>query len=222
MARQQLSGLPKEVLWRVIQFVDESHRNQCKMISRHFGLNRSSLSGGSVLRAKGSIPNELLVGLVLQFLDEEPDDGDRLRHIGKVWAAYLQRAAAAAIAATGGGDAGTVAYPPLGMGFGPATEPGPLDTTGRLPNELLESMFDYLDEDMTMNCASVARRWRSSAMELILTSFLSPILWVIPQGAVHNVMTNLHPTDLTQVSCVCQDWRQLAQDVPTLAPGVVD
>lgn len=37
-------------------------------------------------------------------------------------------------------------------------------------------------------------------MELILTSFLSPILWVIPQGAVHNMMTNLHPTDLTQVS----------------------
>lgn len=36
-------------------------------------------------------------------------------------------------------------------------------------------------------------------MELILTSFLSPILWVIPQGAVHNMMTNLHPTDLTQV-----------------------
>lgn len=79
MTRQQLSGLPKEVLWRVIQFVDESHRNQCKMISRHFGLNRSSSSlsgGGSVLRrSKGSIPNELLVGLVLQFLEEEPDDG---------------------------------------------------------------------------------------------------------------------------------------------------
>ncbi|CAB1109010.1 unnamed protein product [Ectocarpus sp. CCAP 1310/34] len=59
-------------------------------------------------------------------------------------------------------------------------------------------------------------------MELILTSFLSPILWVIPRGAVQNMMTNLHPTDLTQVACVCQDWRQLAQDVPALAPGVVD
>lgn len=35
-------------------------------------------------------------------------------------------------------------------------------------------------------------------MELILTSFLSPILWAIPQGAVHNMMINLHPTDLTQ------------------------
>lgn len=37
-------------------------------------------------------------------------------------------------------------------------------------------------------------------MELILTSFLSPILWAIPQGAVHNMMINLHPTDLTQAS----------------------
>ena len=36
-------------------------------------------------------------------------------------------------------------------------------------------------------------------MELILTSFLSPILWAIPQGAVQNMMINLHPTDLTQV-----------------------
>lgn len=25
-----------------------------------------------------------------------------------------------------------------------------------------------------------------------------------------------------QVACVCQDWRQLAHDVPTLAPGLVD
>lgn len=97
---------------------------------------------------------------------------DRLRHIAKVWAAYLQRAAAAAAAvataaamaaAAGGGEDGNAdSLPPLlpgmPMGFGPATEPGPLDTTGRLPNELLESMFDYLDEDMTMNCASVARR----------------------------------------------------------------
>lgn len=74
MARQQLSDLPKEVMWRVIQFVDESHRVQCKMISRrwqHFGFN-----SGSVLRrgGGGTLPNELLVGLVLQFLDE-PDDG---------------------------------------------------------------------------------------------------------------------------------------------------
>lgn len=44
-------------------------------------------------------------------------------------------------------------------------------------------------------------RWRSSAMELILTSFLSPILWVIPQGAVHNICSNLHPTDISQVTC---------------------
>lgn len=36
-------------------------------------------------------------------------------------------------------------------------------------------------------------------MELILTSFLSPILWVIPQGAVHNICSNLHPTDISQV-----------------------
>lgn len=43
-------------------------------------------------------------------------------------------------------------------------------------------------------------RWRSSAMELILTSFLSPILWAIPQGAVQNMMINLHPTDLAQVT----------------------
>eukprot|EP00903_Cladosiphon_okamuranus_P014229 g13218.t1 len=220
MARQQLSDLPREVMWRVIQFVDESHRVQCKMISRRWRNCATALTN-----AKGTLPNELLVGLVLQFLDE-PDDGDRLRHIAKVWAAYLQRAAAAAMAAAGGGEEGADSLPPLlpgmPMGFGPATEPGPLDTTGRLPNELLESMFDYLDEDMTMNCASVARRWRSSAMELILTSFLSPILWAIPQGAVQNMMINLHPTDLTQVACVCQDWRQLAQDVPTLAPGVVD
>lgn len=87
---------------------------------------------------------------------------DGLRHIAKVWASYLQRTAAAAVAAAGGGggEEGTSPlHPPLALGFGPATEPGPLDTTGRLPNELLESMFDYLDEDMTMNCASVARRY---------------------------------------------------------------
>lgn len=68
-------------------------------------------------------------------------------------------AAAAAVSASGGGSEGMVPFPPLGLlSFGPATEPGPLDTTGRLPNELLESMFDFLDEDMTMSCASVARR----------------------------------------------------------------
>ncbi|CAM9350358.1 unnamed protein product [Ectocarpus sp. 8 AP-2014] len=217
-------ALPKEVMWRIIQFVDDS--SQLRATSsrwKHVGRGNSSME--TVLRAKGSIPNELLVGLVLQFLDE-PDAGDRLRHIAKVWAAYLQRVAATAATVTatagGSGEEGMVPFPPLGMSFGPATEPGPLDTTGRLPSELLESMFDYLEEDMTVNCASVARRWRASAMELILTSFLSPILWVIPQGAVQNMMTNLHPTDLTQVACVCQDWRQLAQDVPALAPGVVD
>lgn len=77
MARQQLSDLPKEVMWRVIQFVDESHRVQCNMISRrwqHFGLGSRNRSVEGVLRAKGTLPNELLVGLVLQFLDE-PDDG---------------------------------------------------------------------------------------------------------------------------------------------------
>ena len=76
----QLSGLPKEVMWRVIQFVDESHRVQCKMISRrwqHFGLSRGNSSschaaGGG--RSCCVLPNELLVGLVLQFLGE-PDDG---------------------------------------------------------------------------------------------------------------------------------------------------
>ena len=47
----------------------------------------------------------------------------------------------------------------MGVSFGPATEPGPLDKTGRLPNELLESMFAFLDEDMTMSYASVARRF---------------------------------------------------------------
>lgn len=91
-----------------------------------------------------------------------------------MWAAYLAQtrvrvAAAAAGAAaaasvssskgTGcGGTPGTGPFLPLGIAFGPETEPGPLDTTGRLPNELLESMFDFLDEDQTMNCASVARR----------------------------------------------------------------
>ena len=39
------------------------------------------------------------------------------------------------------------------------------------------------------------------------------------------VIASLSPPICTareQVACVCQDWRQLAQDVPTLAPGVVD
>lgn len=93
---------------------------------------------------------------------------DRLRHIAKVWSAFLASTAAAAAAAAaafaaagggGGGDAGMIHFHPLGLAFGPVTEPGPLDTTGRLPSELLESMFDYLDEDMTINCASVARRY---------------------------------------------------------------
>lgn len=52
---------------------------------------------------------------------------------------------------------------------------------------------------MVMMMINHSDRWRSSAMELILTSFLSPILWAIPQGAVQNMMINLHPTDLTQV-----------------------
>ncbi|CAM9778230.1 unnamed protein product, partial [Ectocarpus fasciculatus] len=156
-------ALPKEVMWRIIQFVDDSSqlRATSSRWKKHVG-RRGNSSMETVLRSKGSIPNELLVGLVLQFLDE-PDAGDRLRHIAKVWAAYLQRVAATAATVTatagGGGEEGMVPFHPLGMGmsFGPATEPGPLDTTGRLPSELLESMFDYLEEDMTVNCASVAR-----------------------------------------------------------------
>lgn len=76
MARQQLSDLPKEVMWRVIQFVDESHRVQCKMISRRWHLSALNRRRGkaTALTAKGTLPNELLVGLVIQFLDE-PDDG---------------------------------------------------------------------------------------------------------------------------------------------------
>lgn len=42
-------------------------------------------------------------------------------------------------------------------------------------------------------------------MELILTSFLSPILWVIPQGTVHKICSNLHPTDISQVYPVFTD-----------------
>lgn len=104
-----------------------------------------------------------------------------MRHIARVWSEYLAQsriASAAATAAASASVSGTAvganrpagssgfleegvspAMVALGMNFGPETEPGPLDSTGRLPNELLESMFDYLDEDMTMNCASVARRW---------------------------------------------------------------
>lgn len=94
---------------------------------------------------------------------------DPLRHIARVWATYLAQSraaatAAAAIASTGYGSDGLASLPLLGLSFGPATEPGPLDKTGRLPNELLESMFDFLDEDMTMNCASVARRYVRSLM----------------------------------------------------------
>lgn len=89
---------------------------------------------------------------------------DPLRHIARVWATYLAQSraaatAAAAVSAAGFGRDGLVSLPLLGLSFGPATEPGPLDKTGRLPNELLESMFDFLDEDMTMSCASVARRY---------------------------------------------------------------
>ena len=45
-------------------------------------------------------------------------------------------------------------------------------------------------------------RWRASAMELILTSFLSPIMWVIPNRTVHKIYSNLHPTDISQVRLV--------------------
>lgn len=66
-------ALPKEVMWRIIQFVDDS--SQLRATSsrwKHVGRGNSSME--TVLRSKGSIPNELLVGLVLQFLDE-PDAG---------------------------------------------------------------------------------------------------------------------------------------------------
>lgn len=96
---------------------------------------------------------------------------DRLRHIARVWAAYLahSRVAAAAAAAA----AGDVPFHPVGISFGPATEPGPLDKTGRLPNELLESMFDFLDEDQTMNCACVARRYYCCVKRVFLVSVTS-------------------------------------------------
>lgn len=58
----------------------------------------------------------------------------------------------------GFGQGGPSLFSPLGISFGPAAEPGPQDKTGLLPNELLGSMFDFLDEDQTMNCATVARR----------------------------------------------------------------
>lgn len=80
-----------------------------------------------------------------------------------MWAAYLAHSrltAAASSAVSASGEEGLGSFLPHGVSFGPATEPGPLDKTGRLPNELLESMFDFLDEDMTMSCASVARRYR--------------------------------------------------------------
>ena len=102
---------------------------------------------------------------VLDFLHRR----DPLRHIARVWATYLAQSraaatAAATIASAGYDRGGLASLPLLGLSFGPATEPGPLDKTGRLPNELLESMFDFLDEDMTMNCASVARRYGRALM----------------------------------------------------------
>lgn len=103
---------------------------------------------------------------------------DARRYITRVWASYVAQSrllaaaaatsATAAVAATAGasrtglpdgvGDIGAGSLPAPTFQFGLETEPGPLDQTGQLPNELLESMFDYLDEDQTMNCASVARR----------------------------------------------------------------
>lgn len=76
-AVKQLSELPKEVMWRVLGFVDESHRAHCAAVDRRWssvGKRRGNSSIGRGMRARGSIPNELLVGLVLQFLDE-PDNG---------------------------------------------------------------------------------------------------------------------------------------------------
>lgn len=78
VAAKQLSELPKEVLWRVLGFVDESHRAHYAAVDRrwsNFGGSRgNSATMARGLRARGSIPNELLVGLVLQFLDD-PDEG---------------------------------------------------------------------------------------------------------------------------------------------------
>ena len=77
-AAKQLSELPKEVMWRVLGFVDESHRGHCAAVDRRWssvGKRRGNSSMGRGLRSRGSIPNELLVGLVLQFLDE-PDNAD--------------------------------------------------------------------------------------------------------------------------------------------------
>lgn len=77
---KQLSNMPKEVMWRVLGFVDESHLAHCAAVARrwsHFGGGRVSPHMGrtrGILGARGGIPNELLVGLVVQFLDE-PNDG---------------------------------------------------------------------------------------------------------------------------------------------------
>lgn len=75
---KQLRELPKEVMWRVLGFVDESHRAHCAAVARRWSKFGGSRAGNSSMglsrRARGSIPNELLVGLVIQFLDES-DEG---------------------------------------------------------------------------------------------------------------------------------------------------
>lgn len=75
---KQLPDLPKEVMWRVLGFVDESHRAHCAAVARRWSNFGGSRAGNSSMglwrRAKGSMPNELLVGLVIQFLDES-DEG---------------------------------------------------------------------------------------------------------------------------------------------------
>lgn len=77
-----LSNFPKEVMWRVLGFVDETHRAHCAAVARkwsHFGRRVPRSAGGrlGIVRRTSTVrpmPNELLVGLIMQFLDE-PDDG---------------------------------------------------------------------------------------------------------------------------------------------------
>lgn len=91
---KQLSNLPKECMWRVLGYVDETHRAHCAAVARrwsHFEKGRrnlrrislasvhsanlgSAMSGRRRASAVRPMPKGLLVGLVLQFLDE-PDDG---------------------------------------------------------------------------------------------------------------------------------------------------
>ncbi|CAM9514433.1 unnamed protein product [Discosporangium mesarthrocarpum] len=210
--------MPKEVMWRVLGFIDESQGRYWAAVARRWLLARAredaqrELSNSPFLPQIPSVPRAVgldvpsdngMPSMALDFLD--PQDRSHIPHLARAWAAYLSNARGGAVV-TGEVDLAV-------LGFVPDAGPDPLDATGRLPNELLERMFDYLDEDQTLHCATVARRWRSSAMELILASILSPILWAIPDGAVRCICSNLHPNDIEQVACVCQDWRQLALEL---------